>query len=72
MFQVLYNVQGSVSNTGEGLTSITQDYTGSVRLLWYELIPNLVLSVLIAFSLVFLITKFRSEASLRKELSTKY
>jgi len=72
MFQVLYNVPGSVSNTGEGLTSITQDYTGSVRLLWYELIPDLVLSVLIAFSLVFLITKFRSEASLRKELSTKY
>jgi hypothetical protein len=72
MFQVLYNVQGSVSNMGEGLTSIVQGYTGGMRILWYGLIPNLILSVLIAFSLVFLITKFRSETSLRKELSTKH
>jgi hypothetical protein len=72
MFQVLYKVQGSVGNAEEGITSMVPGYQGGLRILWYGLIPNLILSVVIAFSLVFFITRFRYGTSLRKQLSTKH
>jgi hypothetical protein len=71
MFQVLYDVQGSTSmgDTGDGTPSFAPGYSGGVRILWYGLIPNVILSVIMAFSLMFLITKWKYEISLRKMLS---
>jgi hypothetical protein len=59
MFQILYNVEGGTADVSQGIPSLTADYRGGMLVLWQGFILDLMICLILAFTITYLVTKLR-------------